>query len=163
MLSFFWKTADVFAHRLDVHRADAELAVTRLPREIGIRRVLVLDPTRGRTLCLLDNLGGRMVFGLRKQDVGVISDGIDFDERRIVVLENTGDKGVELATFLIAKEPAAALRAEHEMDNDIGKGLRHAGVALTGLAKILGSVYLGLRSRCSLQPRLSHCGLSARD
>ena len=41
-----WLIANVFPHRLDVHRADTELAVTALPREIGIPCVLVLDPNR---------------------------------------------------------------------------------------------------------------------
>ena len=74
----FRLAANVFAHRLDMHRADVELAVTGLPREIGIPRVLLLDPTR-RRFNLLDNLRGRVVLGLREQDVNVVAHGIDFE------------------------------------------------------------------------------------
>jgi len=35
-----------------------------------------------------------------------------FDQRRVVVLENAIDAGVELATPLVAQELAAALRRE---------------------------------------------------
>ena len=63
-----WLIANVFPHRLDVHRTDTELAVTGLPREIRIRRVLPLDPTRRRRFDLLHNLRGRVVLGLREQD-----------------------------------------------------------------------------------------------
>ncbi len=95
-----------------------------------------------------------MVFGLREQDVDVVADGIDFDEWRIMVPEDARDVGVELAAFLVAEELAAALRAEYEVNDDVGQGLRHADVALTGLERFVATVDLGLRSRCSLQPRL---------
>ena len=39
-----------------------------------------------------------MVLGLREQDVNVVTHGMDFDQWRIVVLEDAGDVGVELAT-----------------------------------------------------------------
>jgi hypothetical protein len=52
-----------------------------------------------------------------------------------VVLENTGDVGVELAAFLISEQLSAAFRAEDEMNDDVGEGLRHTGVALTGLSR----------------------------
>ena len=91
----------------------------------------------------------------------MVADGINFNEGRVVVFENTRDVGVELATFLVSQELASAFRTEHEVDNDVGKGLRHSGDALTGLWRLVGTVDLGLRSRCSLQPRLSHCGPSA--
>ncbi len=69
--------------------------------------------------------------------------------------------GVELASFLIAKEWTAALRAEPKMNDDVGEGLGHGRNALTGLERCVGTVDLGLRSSDSLQPRLSHWGLSA--
>jgi hypothetical protein len=52
------------------------------------------------------------------------------------------------------------------MDDDVGEGLRHEGGALTGLGRVLRTIYLGLldlglRSWDSLQPKLSHNGLSA--
>lgn len=71
---------DVFPHRTDVHRTDAELAITRLPCKVGVTFVLILDPAGRGTLQLLDNLGGRMIFGLHEEDVDVVADGIDFDE-----------------------------------------------------------------------------------
>src|SRR6266705_1568951 len=102
-----------------------------------------------------------MVFRLREQDVNMIANGIDFNEWRVVVLENTGDVGMKLAAFLVTEELAPALRAEHEMNDDVGEGLRHTGNALTGLGRFVGTVDLGLRSSDLLQPRLSHGGPSA--
>src|SRR6185437_204358 len=96
-----------------------------------------------------------------EEDVDVVADGIDFDEWRIVILQNAGNIGVELAAFLIPQKLSAALRAEDEMNDDVGEGLGHADVALTGLGSVVGVVDLGLRSSNSLQPRLSHWGLSA--
>ena len=80
--------ADVLPHLLDVHRTDTEFAVARLPREISIPRVLPLDPTAGRTLDLLHDARGHMVLRLREQNVDVVANGIDFDERRVLVLED---------------------------------------------------------------------------
>ena len=78
-----------------------------------------------------------------------------------MVLENAGDVGVELPALLVTQELAAALRAEHEMNDDVGKSLGHGSNALTGLERFAGPVDLGLRSSDSLQPRLSHGGPSA--
>src|SRR5947208_1475201 len=91
----------------------------------------------------------------------MVAHGIDFDEGRVVILENARDVGVELATLLVAQELAAAFRAEYEMNDDVGEGLGHTGNALTGLGRCVRTVDLGLRSSDSLQPRLSHPGLSA--
>ena len=66
-----------------------------------------------------------MVLGLREQDVNVVAHGIDFDQRRIELLEDASDVGVDLAAFFIAKELAAVLRAEHKVNDDVGEGLRH--------------------------------------
>src|SRR5213593_4625054 len=102
-----------------------------------------------------------MVFRLREQDVNVIAHGIDFNERRVVVLENAGDAGMKSAAFLVTEELVTSLRAEHEVNDDVGEGLGHTGNALTGLGRFVGTVDLGLRSSDSLQPRLSHRGPSA--
>ncbi len=152
---------NVFPRRLDVHWAHAEPAVAGLPREIGIPRVLFFDPTRPRTLELFDNLRRRVVLGLCEQDVDVVAHGTDLDERRAVIPQNAGDVGMEFAALLIAQELAAVLRAEYEMDDDVGNGLGHAGVAPTGLGRLVTAVVLGLRSSDSLLPRLSHGGPSA--
>src|SRR5437867_878863 len=111
---------DVFLDWLDLNRADAEFAVSGLPREIGIPRVEGFDPTGGRTLDLLDNLCGRVVLGLPEQDVDVVCHRVDFDERRIVVFENASNVGVELAAFTVAEEWATILGAETEVDDDVG-------------------------------------------
>jgi len=80
-----------------------------------------------------------------------------------VVFENSSDVGVKLLAFLVAEEWSAVLRAEHKVDDDVGEGLGHKVAALQGwgLGRFVGTVDLGLRSSDSLQPRLSHCGLSA--
>ena len=152
---------NVLPRRFNVRRADTELAVTGLPREFGIPRVLFFDPTRRRTLDLLDNLRRRVVLGLREQDVDVVAHGIDFDQGRVMFLDDARDVSMELAALLITQELAAALRAEDEVNDDVGEGLGHAGVAPTGLGRFVGAVDLGLRSSDSLQPRLSHGGPSA--
>ena len=68
---------------------------------------------------------------------------------------------MKLAAFLVTEELVAALCAEHEVNDDVGEGLRHTGNALTGLGRFVGTVDLGLRSSDSLEPRLSHRGPSA--
>jgi hypothetical protein len=117
--------ADVSAHGLDLPGADTEFAVATLPREIGIPRVLLLEPHGRPGFHLLNNFCGRVVFGLGEQDVNVVAHGIDFDQGRIMVLKNAGDVGVELAALVIAKKWAAVLGAEHEVNDDVGKGLGH--------------------------------------
>jgi hypothetical protein len=72
-----------------------------------------------------------------------------------VVLQNARDVGVELAAFAVTKKGASFLRAEDEVDNDVGEGLGHGGGgALTGLGMFVRVGDLGLRSRGSRQPRL---------
>jgi len=63
----------------------------------------------------------------------VITHGIDFDQRRLVVFENAGDVGVKLAAFLVAQELATTFRGEHEMNNDVGEGLGDDGDVLSGV------------------------------
>jgi hypothetical protein len=46
-----------------------------------------------------------------------------------------------LATFLIAQQLAAALRAEHEMNDDVGKRLGHRSYALTGRGGFVREAY----------------------
>ena len=53
----------------------------------------------------------------------MVTHGIDFDQGRIVVFENAGDVCVELAAFFVAQELAAALGAEHEVNDNVGEGL----------------------------------------
>lgn len=76
-----WLSADVFTHRPHVHGADTEFAIPGLPREIVIPRILRLQPRRRCGLNLLHNFCGRMFFGLGKQNVNMIAQGIGFDER----------------------------------------------------------------------------------
>jgi hypothetical protein len=98
---------------------------------------------------------------LREQDVDVVANGINFDERRVAILEDSSDVGMKLAAFLVTEEWVAALRAENEVNDDVGEGLGHRYDALTGLGRFAWTVDLGLRSSDSLQPRLSHGGPSA--
>ena len=119
--------ANVFPHGHDMHGADAEFPVTALPREIPIPWVQRLEPDRRRGLDLFDNLRRGVVLGLREQDVDVVAHGIDFDERRIVVLEDAGNVGVKLAALLIAQERTTAFGAEHEVNDKVGQGLGHNG------------------------------------
>ena len=130
--------ADIFPDRLDVHRTDAEFAVAALPCEVGIPWVESFDPTRRRGLDLLDNLRRGVVLGLRKQDVDVFGHGVDFDERRVVIPQDADDVGVEFATFFVAQERTAGLRGEHEVDNNVGKGLGHEVPPLQGLGHLRG-------------------------
>lgn len=72
--------ADIFANRFDVRTTDAEFSVAGLLREISIPGILCFDPTRRGGFDLLDNLGRRVVLGLREQDMDMVANGIDFDE-----------------------------------------------------------------------------------
>jgi hypothetical protein len=157
----FGLITNIFPDGFHVHRADAEFAVTGLPRKIGIRRMLLFDPAGGRTFDLLHEFCRSMIFGLREKDVDVIGDGIDFDKGRIVIFEDASDVGMELAAFGVTQQLAAALGTEHEMNDDVGEGLRHESDALTGLGRFVGTSYLALRSWGSLQPKPSHDWLSA--
>lgn len=78
-----------------------------------------------------------------------------------MVFENAGDVGVDLAAFVVAQEGATVFGAEDEVYNDVGEGLRHVCDALSGLAGFMRRIDPGLRSSDSLQPGLSHGGLSA--
>ncbi len=73
--------ADVFPHGFHMYRADTEFPITRLPFEIGIPSVWRFDPAGRGRFDLLDNFRRRVVFGLRKKNVDVVADGIDFDQR----------------------------------------------------------------------------------
>jgi hypothetical protein len=64
--------------------------------------------------------------------VNLVAHGIDLDQRGVVVLEDAGDVGVELAAFLVPQELATPLRAEHKMNDNIGERLRHGGEVLSG-------------------------------
>lgn len=70
---------------------------------------------------MFHDFGGRVVFGLRKQDVNVIAYGIDLDQMRIVVFKNACNVRVQLVTFFIPKKLAAVLGAENQMHDDIGE------------------------------------------
>ena len=50
-----------------------------------------------------------------------------------MISENTRHVGMELAAFLLPEQRASLLRAEHKVNDDIGKGLGHWSDALTGL------------------------------
>jgi hypothetical protein len=121
----FRLVANIFSHRLDMHRADAELAITRLPRKIRIPWVLCFNPTGRRRFDLLHKVRRSMIFRLCEQDVNMVAHGINFDERRIKVFENTRNIGMELATFFVTEKLTAILCAEYEMNNDVGEGLGH--------------------------------------
>jgi hypothetical protein len=58
---------------------------------------------------------------MREQNGNVIADGIDFDEGRIMVLEDPMNVGVELAALLIAEAWAPALCTEDEVHNAVGE------------------------------------------
>src|SRR5260221_6326251 len=98
----------------------------------------------------------------------VVADGIDFDKKRIVVFENTRDVGVELAAFLLAEQRASLLRAEHEVNDDVCKGLGHWSDALTGLRLFVRLTWASARGARSspgyhiggFQPRLGGHGVA---
>ena len=115
--------ANVFPDGLNVHRTDAEFAVAMLPGKIVIPRIKGLNPARRCGFDLFDNFCRRMIFGLRKQEVDVVSDRIDFDKGRIMILENAGDVGMKLTALGIAQQRTPVFGAEHEMHNEVGKGL----------------------------------------
>ena len=73
-----------------------------------------------------------MIFGLGKQDMNMVADGINFKERTIMIFENTGDVGMKLAALVIAQKLAAALGTEHQVNDDVGKGLGHEVTPLQG-------------------------------
>ena len=74
----------------------------------------------------------------------------------VLITTGPGDVGMKSAAFLVTEELVAALRAEHEVNDNVGEGLGHTDNALTGLGRFVGTVDLGLLSSDSLQPRLSH-------
>jgi hypothetical protein len=115
-----------------VRRADAELTVTGLPRELRIPRINGFDPTGGGRFDLLNKLCRRVVFLLCEENVDVVTHRIDFDKRRIKVIENPGDISVKLAAFTIAEERATVFGAEHQVNDYVGERLGHTVLPLLG-------------------------------
>ena len=72
---------NIVPHRFDVHWADSKLAIAALPREIRIRRVKSLDPSRRGGFHLLNDLCRRVVLRLPKQNMDVVTNGIDLNQR----------------------------------------------------------------------------------
>ena len=86
-----------------------------------------------------------MVFGLHKKDVNMVANRINFDQRTFKVSQYARCYiGVQTPSLFVAQKRPAILRAEHEVNNNVGKRLRHESRALSGL--IESAKYLGLRS-----------------
>jgi hypothetical protein len=62
-----------------------------------------------------------VVLGLSEQNVDMVADGIDFNERRVKVLEDACDIGVELAAFPVPEQWASGRGAKYEVNNDVGQ------------------------------------------
>ena len=58
--------------------------------------------------------------------MNMISDRICRKRRRIVIFQNADDVGVKLGTDFIAQPGSSLFRAEDEMNQNVGQGLRHA-------------------------------------
>ena len=95
--------ADVLADGFGVGGANAEFAVSALPCEIAIPRGFRFDPFRRARFHVLDDFARDVVFGLGEKDVDVVGDGVDLQQRAIVVMQDAGDVGMEFATFFIAE------------------------------------------------------------
>jgi hypothetical protein len=81
---------------------------------------------------LQDDLRRRVVLRLREQDMDVVAHRIDLDNGRIMVFQNPGYVGMKLVALVLAEELVAAFRAEHKMNEDIGKRLRNRISPLQG-------------------------------
>ena len=69
----------------------------------------------------------------------MVGDGVDLQQRAIVVMQDAGDVGMEFATFFIAEQRAAAFGAEDDVDWDDEQGLAHGALVLmVSIVDVLG-------------------------
>jgi len=119
---------DVFADLPDVRLAHGERAVSPLPEKIRIGRALLLHPHGGAVFHRFHQLGDGDGAGKIAQDVNVILDAVDEDRFAADALQDSGHVGVEpCAEAGVFEERHAVLRAENNVDDDAGEGLRHGG------------------------------------
>ena len=91
------------------------------------------------------------------QDVDVILDAVDEDRFATDVLQDAGHVGVEAcAEVCVFEKWHAVLRAEYNVDDDAGEGLRPGGDCCAPLG--LCTFFLG-DPRAALVPRLPWAGL----
>ena len=79
---------------------------------------------------MLHDFGRDVVFGLGEKDVDVVGDGVDLQQRAIVVMQDAGDIGMEFATFFVAEQRAAAFGAEDDVDGDDEQRLAHGALVV---------------------------------
>ena len=65
----------------------------------------------------------------------VIRDGIDLYKRGVLIREDTGDVGMEFVALFVPEKSPAVLGAEYKVNGVLCEGLRHGGIALTGLGR----------------------------
>ena len=119
----FLLVADVLRYSLHVRMTDGEHALTLLPLEWRCVLALRFDPYRRAPLQLADDLRG--VVGSRKieQRVYMIGGPADDPGGRIKRFEYGGEVRVHLFSKGDKWDPV--FRREHQVDMNLGKGLRH--------------------------------------
>jgi hypothetical protein len=112
---------DVTPDYVHMNGADTELAVSVLPCEIRIPTIQGLYPGGGGGLDLFHDLGRRVILGLGKEDVDVITNRVDLNQRGVVVAEDASDVSVELIALDVAEQGTTVLGAKDEVDEDVGE------------------------------------------
>jgi hypothetical protein len=106
--------------------ADRERAITSLPMEIGILAPHRLDPFGGTCLEFPNHFLDRVVAGEVAENVHMVFDSIDQNRMAIEVLEDLSLQRVHFFSMpRVLKPNSSIFRAVDEMDQNIGKSLRH--------------------------------------
>ena len=122
----FFLRRDIGAHLRDVRFAHGECAISTLPVEVRVCRPLFLHPFRRTLLRLLDQACNGNGAGKIAEDVNVILGAIDEDRLAPNILQDARHISVQPgAKFGFFEKWNAVLRAEDDMQDDAGQGLRH--------------------------------------
>ena len=102
-----------------------------MPIEVAVGWPLFLHPFRRTALGRFDQAGDGDGAGEVAEDVDVIFHAVDEDWLAPDILQDTRHVGVQTgAEFRIFEKRNAVFRAEDDMKNDAGEGLRDSGVGL---------------------------------
>jgi hypothetical protein len=118
--------ANVINHCICVRLAHGKRTIARLPMKHGKLRPFLADPDRGGTFHFLHPICQRGRATDPRQNVNVIRNAANGDGRTIQLSRNSPEVGVHRIHFVHVREPrVTVLGRKHEMNNHVGKRLRH--------------------------------------
>ena len=123
-----------------------------------ISRFLLLHPFRRTALCRLDQASNGDGAGKVPEDVNVIFHAIDEDGLTADILKRARHVGVQAgAEFRVFEKGNAVLRAEYDMQDDAGEGLRHKEAGLLRPVGALTIPYFQTQGTAPVPPAQTGC------